>query len=476
VSASIVAGAAQDLAGNASAPSTSTDNTVTFDNVAPTVTINQTPGQADPTSGSPIAFTVVFSEPVTGFTAGDVSLAGSTVGGTIVASVSGSGASYTVSVTGMSGTGTVRAAIAAGAAHDSAGNASLASTSTDNTVTFDGVAPTVTINQATGQGDPTNGSPIAFTVVFSEPVSGFTASDVSLAGSTVGGTLVASVSGSGASYAVSVTGMTGIGIVRASIVAGAAQDGAGNSSAASTSSDNTVSFDNVAPAVTINQAPGQADPASGTPINFAVVFSEAVTGFTGSDVSFAGSTGAGTFVASVSGSGATYTVAVTGLSGPGTVIASIPAAAATDAVGNPSTASASTDNMVSVTLTISRPDLVTLHGIYPTGPGTPSVNRGSAVTVAEITFNAGAAAAGASVTRYYLSPDSALSASDRPLVARAIAPLATGAFSLNASFNVVVPANTIPGNYYLLAVADADRTVVESNEANNVSARPLRVQ
>ena len=355
--------------GNASAASTSTDNTVIFDNIAPTVTINQAAGQADPTNGSPILFTVAFSEAVTGFAASDVSFAGSTVGGTLAASVTGSGASYTVSVSGMTGSGTVVAFLVPGAAQDSSGNASAASTSVDNTVTFDAAAPTVTINQAAGQGDPTNGSPIAFTVVFSEPVSGFAASDVSLAGSTVGGTLAASVSGSGASYTVSVTGMTGFGIVRASIVAGAAQDGAGNSSAASTSSDNTVSFDNVAPTVTINQAPGQADPASGTPINFAVVFSEAVTGFTGSDVSFAGSTGAGTLVASVSGSGATYTVSVTGLSGLGTVVASIPAAAATDAVGNPSTASTSTDNMVTVTLTISRPDLVTLHGIYPTGPG-----------------------------------------------------------------------------------------------------------
>ena len=164
------------------------------------------------------------------------------------------------------------------------------------------------------------------------------------------------------------------------------------------------------------------------------------------------------------------------MTGSGTVIASIAAGAATDAAGNANTASTSTDNMVTVTLTLSRPDLVTLHAIYPTGPGTPSVNRGNAVTVAEITFNAGAAASGPSVTRYYLSPDAALSASDRPLVARAIGPLATGAIQPHASFNVVIPASTVPGNYYLLAVADADRTVVESNEANNVSARPLRVQ
>src|SRR5207248_415388 len=151
------------------------------------------------------------------FTASDVSFAGSTVGGTLVASVSGTGPTYAVSVSGMNGTGTVVASIPAGAANDLAGNASLASTSTDNTVLFDNVPPTVTINQAATQLDPTHGTPIAFTVVFSEPVTGFTASDVSLAGSTVPGILSAAVSGSGANYTVTVTGMVGLGTVVASI-------------------------------------------------------------------------------------------------------------------------------------------------------------------------------------------------------------------------------------------------------------------
>ena len=57
------------------------------DTIAPTVTINQAAGQTDPTSASPINFTVTFSETVTGFTAGDISFAGSTVGGTLTATV-----------------------------------------------------------------------------------------------------------------------------------------------------------------------------------------------------------------------------------------------------------------------------------------------------------------------------------------------------------------------------------------------------
>src|SRR5206468_333851 len=108
------------------------------------------------------------------------------------------------------------------------------------------VAPTVTINQAAGQADPTNMTPARFTVVFSEPVTGFTASDVSLAGSTAGGSPVAFVSGSGRNYTVTVTGMTGDGTVVASVPGGSAADAAGNPNTASASSDHTVRFDAVA--------------------------------------------------------------------------------------------------------------------------------------------------------------------------------------------------------------------------------------
>jgi len=284
---------------------------------------------------------------VTGFTSTDVSLAGSTAGGTLAASVSGSGASYTVTVTGMTSSGTVVASLPANGVTDLAGNLNFASTSTDNTVSFDITRPTVTINQAAGQADPASSSPILFTVVFSEPVTGFAAEDVSFGGSSTGSPLSASVTGSGTTYTVSVTGMTVNGVVVASIGPNVAADAAGNPNLASTSTDNTVAFaDNVRPTVTINQAPGQADPAGGAPIVFAVAFSEPVSGFVSSDVSLAGSTAGGTLAASVSGSGASYTVSVSGMTSSGNVVASIPANAALDGAGNPSFASTSSDNTV----------------------------------------------------------------------------------------------------------------------------------
>ena len=73
--------------------------------------------------------------------------------------------------------------VPAGAATDAAGNASLASTSTDNSVTFgtvDTTAPTVQSINRVGT-TPTNAASVSWTVVFSESVTGVDASDFALA-------------------------------------------------------------------------------------------------------------------------------------------------------------------------------------------------------------------------------------------------------------------------------------------------------
>lgn len=103
-----------------------------------TVTVNQAAGQSDPANSAPISFAVVFSEPVSDFATGDVMLGGTA--GATTAAVTGSGANYNVAVSGMTGDGTVIASIAAGAAHNSTGIGNVASTSTDNTVSYAAVS------------------------------------------------------------------------------------------------------------------------------------------------------------------------------------------------------------------------------------------------------------------------------------------------------------------------------------------------
>jgi len=123
-------------------------------------------------------------------------------------------------------------------------------------------SPTVTINQAAGQADPTNSSPINFTAVFSGPVSGFSGAGVTINGS-AGGTRTVAVSGGPSTYNVAVSGMSTAGTVIASIPSGVAQDAAGNLNTASTSTDNSVSFtppDATPPTVSITS------PASGATV------------------------------------------------------------------------------------------------------------------------------------------------------------------------------------------------------------------
>lgn len=102
------------------------------------------------------------------------------------------------------------------------------------------IKPTVAIEQASGQGDPTSSSPITFTATFSEPVFGFDGSDVTLTGTA--GATTATVTGGPLVYTIGVTGMAHAGTVIAALGAGIAADGHGNTNFASTSVDNTVAF------------------------------------------------------------------------------------------------------------------------------------------------------------------------------------------------------------------------------------------
>jgi hypothetical protein len=132
----------------------------------------------------------------------------------------------------------------------------------------------------------------------------------------------------------------------------------------------TWKIDLTPPDVTINQAAGQADPATGT-VHFTAVFTEPVSGFAGSDVDLSASTTGGTLAAVVTQiapmDGTTYDVAVSGMSATGTVIANIPAGSATDAAANWNNASTSTDNTVSWSSDLTPPDTtINSHPVNPT--------------------------------------------------------------------------------------------------------------
>ncbi len=103
----IPAGAAQDLATNPSAASTSTDKTVDFDPVVPVVT-GIVRADPSPTSAASVQFTVTFAKSVTGVDTSDFTLTASGVTGASVTGVTGSGTTWTVTVSTGTGDGTLR--------------------------------------------------------------------------------------------------------------------------------------------------------------------------------------------------------------------------------------------------------------------------------------------------------------------------------------------------------------------------------
>ncbi|HEX9010128.1 MAG TPA: hypothetical protein VF804_07160 [Holophagaceae bacterium] len=275
----------------------------------PNVTIKQATTQADPTNLSPILFDVVFDGPVSGFDASGVVITG--MAGTPGITVTGSGANYQVAVTGMANGETVTAAIRANAAvSTTSGFGNLASrTGYDNHVTF------YQINLVlTGSADLAGNSNFTITNLGGQMLSDYTW-DLYQNGAflTSGPFRLTAAGTSGATTQISINGLYGN--ITVDI-----KDGTTASAVQIASSTVLVEFH---PGVTIQQAAGQADPTSSSPILFDVVFDGPVTGFDASGVVITGM--AGTPGVTVTGSGANYQVAVTGMAPGETVTATIPA-------------------------------------------------------------------------------------------------------------------------------------------------------
>jgi subtilase family serine protease len=101
---------------------------------------------------------------------------------------------------------------------------------------------------------------------------------------------------------------------------------------------------------------------------------------------------------------------------------------------------------------------------------------GDTIVVADTTANVSATGGPAfpgGMTRLYLSADNVLDPADTPLGARAVMPLGPGA-SDSGSTNVTIPAIAV-GVYWIIAKADADDQVPETNEVNNTHVSKIKV-
>ncbi|MBI1955394.1 MAG: hypothetical protein HYS38_03275, partial [Acidobacteria bacterium] len=103
-----------------------------------------------------------------------------------------------------------------------------------------------------------------------------------------------------------------------------------------------------------------------------------------------------------------------------------------------------------------------------------TAGAGATIAVTDTTKNQGAGTASPSTTRFYLSTNGALDASDVALGGRAVPNLAPGQTS-SSSTSVTIPAGTTGGTYYIFAKADADNVVVETQETNNTRSATVKV-
>ncbi|WPU63800.1 fibronectin type III domain-containing protein [Peredibacter starrii] len=368
-------------------PSTTTDNVVTVDTLSPSVTLNlasnQTVGSCVFTTAngyagaSGFSYRVTFSERINSstFTNADITNSGSggsTLGWTITSC--GDGRNFRLSAASVSGDGTIIPSINANVVEDLAGNLNTASTSTDNTINYDTVAPTVTIEQSINQtvgactftaaSDPTNTSNLQYRVQVSEPIiaSTLTPSDFVNAGTGGNITLQWSVTscGDNQNFMLSSIAVMGDGTIVPNLPANAFTDRAGNGNSLSTSVDNSITFSISGPGVTINQAVAETigsctfnattDPTDVVGFEYKITFSKPINDgtFDLSDITNSGTGGATTLNWTLTNchENTVFMLKTTAIDGYGTIIPNIAAGSVQDLVGNSNSASTATDNVV----------------------------------------------------------------------------------------------------------------------------------
>src|SRR4029077_14167886 len=236
-------------------------------------------------------------ETVTGFTAADITV----VNGTKGTFTAVDGDTYTLVVTPTAGfQGNMTVDVAAGVATDAGGNNNTAATQSVQAV--DTLALSVVISDDEAGTANIAGGDVVYTLQFSETVTGFTATDITV----VNGTKGTFTAVDGDTYTLVVTPTAGFqGNMTVDVAAGVATDAAGNPNTAATQSVQVV--DTLAPSLTITDDEAGTANIAGGDVVYTFQFSETVTGFTAADVNVVGGT-KGTFTAV---DGDTYTLVVT---------------------------------------------------------------------------------------------------------------------------------------------------------------------
>ncbi|PLX10180.1 MAG: hypothetical protein C0597_17230 [Marinilabiliales bacterium] len=300
-------GVATDLAGNDNIAAIA--DTIKYDQTNPIILISSL--EPDPTNTN-IEFTVTFSEQVTGFVSGDI-----TVGNGNVSNFTEStaGIEYDVVVTPTTD-GEVTVDIAGGVANDLACNGNIVAS--QFSVTYDITNPNVTLTAT--EPDPTNSS-FTLTIEFDEGVTDFILTDLTLENCNAGS--YAEVK-EDTIFTVLITPIAN-GTVTVDLASGKAHDYAGNANNAATQF--SIEYDGTKPNVSISTL--ESNPTNTTPFELTIAFTEEVNHFHVEDITV-GNGSAGNFNTADS---TTFTADITP-TGSGLVTVSVLSGVAFDNAGN----------------------------------------------------------------------------------------------------------------------------------------------
>ena len=200
-----------DLATNLIATGYATGQTYTLDHTRPGLAAIARVGAAT-NNATTQQYTVTFDEAVTGVTLSSFTLATTGTAAGTIGSITGTGATYTVTVNNVAGDGTLRLDLkpTGTGITDPAGNAVLGVNPPGETYTIDRTGPTITTFAPLDPAN-TNANTLRYALNFSEPVTGVGTGSFTVSGGPgVSGT-VASITGSGSNYVVTLANVTGEG-------------------------------------------------------------------------------------------------------------------------------------------------------------------------------------------------------------------------------------------------------------------------
>ena len=229
-----------------------------------------------------------------------------------------SGTSFTVTVTGIDGTGTLRWIVGGNTILDAAGNAATAYASGGTVSVVDTPAAVTSITPSTAR--PTDATSLSYSVVFTKNVYDAAVNDFQLAATgTAAGAVTGVSAASGSSFTVTASSIAGDGTLRLDLLGGSSVQDIAGAGVPGYTSGSITTLDHTPPTV-LSDTPSTSGPSTANSVTFSVVFSKPVYNVIPADFQVTATGSAvGTATSVSSANGTSLTVTAAGIDGSGTL-------------------------------------------------------------------------------------------------------------------------------------------------------------